>query len=260
MNRSPQVFSLLKDIVRKALSKTGYAVLRERDRYHQDGVFTVHGDHFRACTEFREAYCRGIVASHGVDAAIEWRVHVALWAASTSLRVSGDFVECGVNAGFMSSAMMHHLRWNQLGRRFYLIDTFSGPVLQQYSPEEAQRGRLKVAENAIAAGAYVTDLERVYANFAEWPSAVVVPGVVPDVLSTLKMGPVAFLHLDMNCAYPERAAFEFFWNRLEPGAIVLLDDYAYSGHEEQTRALDEAARSVGVEILSLPTGQGLITK
>jgi len=61
------VFSLLKDIVRKALSKTGYAVLRERDRYHQDGVFTVHGDHFRACTEFREAYCRGIVASHGVD-------------------------------------------------------------------------------------------------------------------------------------------------------------------------------------------------
>jgi hypothetical protein len=42
--------------------------------------------------------------------------------------------------------------------------------------------------------------------------------------------------------------------------MVLLDDYAYLGHEEQTHALDEAAKSFGVEILSLPTGQGILMK
>jgi hypothetical protein len=42
--------------------------------------------------------------------------------------------------------------------------------------------------------------------------------------------------------------------------MVLLDDYAYLGHDEQTRAMDEAAQSLGIEILSLPTGQGLIVK
>lgn len=44
------------------------------------------------------------------------------------------------------------------------------------------------------------------------------------------------------------------------GAIVVLDDYGWSGHEEQKHAFDSFARSRGVEVLSLPTGQGLILK
>src|SRR5689334_9379726 len=116
----------------------------------QDGVFTVHGDHFRYSPAFRDAYNRGLLSSNGVDAAFEWRVHIALWAASMSLRVPGDFAECGVNAGFVSSAIMHRLRWNSLDRNFYLIDTFSGPVLHQYSEEEVAHGRRRAAESAVA--------------------------------------------------------------------------------------------------------------
>ena len=71
---------------------------------------------------------------------------------------------------------------------------------------------------------------------------------------------VAFLHIDMNCAYPERAALEFFWDRLSPGAIVLLDDYAYFGHDRQAEAIGSAAQALGAAVLSLPTGQGLIIK
>lgn len=76
-------------------------------------------------------------------------------------------------------------------------------------------------------GAYETDVERVRANFAEWPNAVVVPGSVPEILPAVNVARVAFLHLDMNCALPERAALEHFWPKLSPGGFVLLDDYAY---------------------------------
>ena len=252
--------NLFKELARKVLAKAGYAVVRERNRYMQDGVFTVHSDHFRQSPEFREAYNRGILSSNGVDAAFEWRVHVALWAASMGLHVPGDFVECGVNAGFISSAIMHHLRWNTVARKFYLIDTFQGPVLPQYSQTEIEHGRRSLAERALATGAYVTDLERVRENYSEWPNAVIVQGVVPDVLSTLGLERIAFLHLDMNCAYPETAAFELLWERLGRGSVVLLDDYAYFGHGDQMRSLDVAAKRVGAEILSLPTGQGLIIK
>jgi hypothetical protein len=93
----------------------------------EDGLFTIHNDHFRRDRTFKEAYSRGQKASNGVDPGLEWRVHVALWAAATSLHTPGDFVECGVNAGFISSAIMHRLQWNTLNRRFYLIDTFRGP-------------------------------------------------------------------------------------------------------------------------------------
>ena len=251
---------MLKSLVKKALSKSGYAVFRTRGRYLEDGLFTIHHDRFQHDPAFREAYQRGLQASHGVDPAFSWRVHVALWAAGTSLEVPGDFVECGVNAGFMSSAIMHHQRWNSLDRRFYLIDTFNGPILDQFSPEEVEQGRLNIAQEALAAGAYVTDLARVRANYSEWPNAVVVRGAIPEILPTLDIGAVAFLHIDMNCAYPERAALEFFWNRLSHGAIVLLDDYAYFGHDQQANAMDAAARALGTSILSLPTGQGVIIK
>jgi hypothetical protein len=251
---------VLKSVIKKALATAGYAVFRARNRYMEDGLFTIHNDHFRRDQAFREAYGRGLRASNGVDAAFEWRVHVALWAAATSLHVPGDFVECGVNAGFISSAIMRHLRWNTLDRRFFLIDTFSGPIFDQYSPEEVARGRRSLARDALAAGSYVTDLARVRTNYSEWPNAVVAPGAIPEVLPALEIGTVAFLHIDMNCAYPERAALEFFWNHLSRGAIVLLDDYAYFGHEQQTRAIDSTALALGANILSLPTGQGVIIK
>jgi hypothetical protein len=246
--------------VKALLAWAGLGVYRLHDRYDQDGLTTVHPARFQSNPAFRAAYARGVQASHGVDPQFEWRVHTALWAAHTALRVPGDFVECGVNAGFMSSAILQSLRWNTVARRFYLIDTFAGPVLEQFSPEEVLKQRLTIAEDAMQAGAYVTDLERIRANFAEWPNAIPVQGAVPDILPSVRIEAVAFLHIDMNCALPERAALEFFWDRLSPGGVVLLDDYAYRGHECQREAIDEAARGRDVSVLSLPTGQGLIIR
>jgi len=250
----------LKTLAKALLARAGFGIFNVRGRYDRDGLFTLHSDHFRDDPAFQAAYRRGVQASRGVEPGIEWRVHVALWAARTALSAEGDFVECGVNAGFVSSAIMEKLSWNTLARRFYLIDTFAGPVLTQYSPEEVRKERPLVAQRALEAGAYVTDLDRVRANFAEWENVAIVQGAVPGILKTVEFGAIAFLHIDMNCALPERAALEFFWDRLSPGAVVLFDDYSYYGHDCQREAIDAAASARGVEVLSLPTGQGLIVK
>jgi hypothetical protein len=252
----------LKRWMRRKLEAAGYVVFNVRTAglYAQDGLFTFNSSHFARDPGFQAAYRRGIAASQGVDPKMEWRVHVALWAAGIAMRVHGDFVECGVNAGFMSSAIMHHLGWERVAKTFHLIDTFRGPVLAQYSDEEVRLGRRRVAEEAMAKGAYVTDLERVRANFAEWPNAQVVQGAIPEILERLTLDRVAFLHLDMNCAGPERAAFEYFWERLSPGGMVLLDDYAMHSYDALAKTIDDAAGARGVEVLSLPTGQGLIWK
>jgi len=250
----------IKELAKKGLAKAGIGVFRTHASYAQDGLVTIHNDRFRRLPSFEAAYRRGLKATDGVDPAFEWRVHVALWAAQSSLRIPGHFVECGVNAGFISSTIMHRLRWNEVKRRFFLIDTWNGPPTNQYDAAEIGRGRRRLAEDAMADGAYVTDLERVRGNFAEWPGAVIVQGAVPDILPTISVTQVAFLHLDMNCAYPERAALEFFWERLSPGAVVLLDDYAYRGYEQQAIAIDIVANAMGADVLSLPTGQGIIVK
>jgi hypothetical protein len=251
---------MIKELIKKAIGHAGYMIINPRRHYDSDGLFTIHNDHFRQDPVFKAAYQRGLEANNNVDPHFEWRLHVALWAASSALGTPGDFVECGVNTGFMSSAIMAGLNWGDVAKRFYLIDTFMGPVMSQFSTEEIQRGRLKVAQDQMAVGAYETSVDRVRANFAEWPNAVVVPGTIPDILPAANIASVAFLHIDLNCAYPERAALEYFWNRLSPGAFVLLDDYAYYGYENQAEAVDAVARSRGFNVLSLPTGQGLISK
>ena len=64
----------------------------------------------------------------------------------------------------------------------------------------------------------------------------------------------------MNNATPEIAAVNHFWDKLQPGAPVLLDDYGFVRYEVQKQAFDAWAAEHGVEILALPTGQGLIIK
>jgi len=252
----------LRSWARRRLASAGYVYFKvgSPEYYAQDSLFTTNNDDFRRSPRFRAAYARGLRASCGVDPHIEWRVHVALWAAGVGVRAAGDFVECGVNAGFLSSAIMQYLDWAALPKRFHLIDTFQGPVLSQYTAEEISSGRAAMVKDAVDRGAYVTDLERVAANFSEWPNVALLPGVVPDVLRSLHIGRVAFLHLDMNCAYPERAALEFFWDSLSPGGVVLLDDYGYFGYDSHRQAIDAVVQQRGADVLSLPTGQGLIMR
>jgi hypothetical protein len=131
-------------------------------------------------------------------------------------------------------------------------------VLSQFSQDEKPM-RL-VAEQALESGAYVTDINRIRSNFAEWENARIVQGAVPAIFETIDFGAVAFLHIDMNSALPTQAAFEFFWDRLSPGAVVLFDDYAFYGHNHLREVIDKSARARGAEVLSLPTGLGVIVK
>ena len=252
--------SLLKFFVKPLFKRLGYHALNSRDYYPSDGFFTPHQPRFLESERFQAAYRRGIEASQGFDPGFEWRVHIALWAASRALEAQGDFVECGVNAGFISSAILQYLDWESTGRTFYLVDTFAGPPLTQYSDVEIQQGRDQVAREAAASGAYVTDIERVRSNFRQWPHAKVIQGEVPAILPQLPLKDVAFVHLDMNSAAPECAALEFFWPFLSAHGLILLDDYAFFRSNPQGDALDDVARRLGLEILSLPTGQGLILK
>ena len=154
------------------------------------------------------------------------------------------------NAGFLSSAILRYLDWRNLQKKFYLVDTFAGPVLEQLSAAEIERGLLDSAKARIAAGAYVTDLERIRRNYEEWDRIILVQGTVPECCEAVDAEAIAFLHLDMNCAYPEVEALRFFWDRMSRGGIILFDDYTHFGYENQGNAIDDLAKTLGAEILA----------
>lgn len=185
---------------------------------------------------------------------------MALWAAQTASVLDGDYVECGVNAGVISSAIMEYLGWNSLSKNFYLFDTFAGIDPRFVTEEEKRAGKLEYNKRILESGGYATDVEQVKKNFLEWNNVTIIKGTVPESLSQVIIQKVAFLHLDMNCANPEYAALQHFWPLMAPGALVLLDDYGFFGFESQKKAMDQFAEEAGIVILSLPTGQGLAIK
>jgi hypothetical protein len=229
------------------------------DSYNQDGLISMHNHDFIREKEFCSAYQRGVKAV-GKDYQWHWRVHIGLWAARTAIKKPGDFVECGVNAGFLSSSIMHDLDWDSRGKIFFLLDTFAGIDLKHVTEEELREGISQKNTEMIESGFYLTSSESVKINFSEWRNIKIIEGVIPDTLGEITSSQISFLHIDLNCAPPEIAAIEFLWSRLVSGAIVLLDDYAYSGYHHQKTSMDNFARSRGVSIASLPTGQGLLIK
>lgn len=228
--------------------------------FDHDGLRTVHNHDFMIDSAFRAAYERGVAAAAGQDYQWYWRVHMGLWAARTAARLMGDFVECGVNRGFLSSAILHDLDWQGTARRFWMLDTFTGLDPRYVSDTERDAGALVANQAKLDSGFYTGSLQAVRENFAVWPAVQIIPGAVPDTLPQVTAESVAFLHIDMNCAPPEVAAIDWFWPRMPQGGIVLLDDYAYRGFQPQKDAMDDWARTKGVSIASLPTGQGLLVK
>lgn len=226
--------------------------------YNRDGLVTVHRHAFMEDPQFIRAYQRGIQATGKQEDPymFQWRVHVCLWAAEGASRLAGDFVECGVNEGVRSSAIMEHLSWDRLGKTFYLLDTFAG-LDARFIADKNSRDRNK---KWLRDGTYVTSVEGVRKNFAEWQNHRIIVGAVPDTLDQVDTQAVSYLHIDMNCPEPEVAALRFFWPKLVPGAYVVLDDYAFKGYEPQRLAMDALACELGFSICALPTGQGLIIR
>jgi len=213
-------------------------------------------------SRFRKAYDRGMNSGHRMgggnrrDLHIEWRIHTALWAAKHAVNLPGSFVECGVNTGITSVSICEYLDFNSLDRDFYLFDTFCGIPYEQRTQEERQD-----EQHARKMGQlYEECYELAKKNFSEFRRAYLIRGKVPETLNQVSIEKVCYLSIDMNIVYPEIAAIRHFWDRLVPGAIVLLDDYGWKSHILQKQAMDEFAAENGTSVLELPTGQGVIIR
>lgn len=239
---------MLKKLLPESVSDA-ISIFRGRT-YLEDGLMTSHVADFCRNRRFMSAYQKGKSTGSWSGADLRWRVYTACWAAINASTLPGDFVECGVNRGGISLSVMEYIQFNSLDKRFYLLDTYCG------FPED-------LASVAASANrdSYEDCYDEVLETFKPYSQARIIKGKVPETLQQVDTDKVCYLSIDMNCAEPEIAAMQFFWPKLVTGAVVLLDDYAYSEpYRRQKEAFDSLSKQLGFNILSLPTGQGLILK
>jgi O-methyltransferase len=227
--------------------------LGDKVTYNTDGLVTSNNCDFIEEERFAKSYKLAAATNPWNNFTSQWRVYVVCWFADHVKNLEGDFVECGVNTGAFSRAIIEYVEFDKLNKTFYLLDTYEGLVEELVSAEEINEG--------IGGyfGTYKNVYEQVLETFKGLPVKIV-KGIVPDTLSECTTDKICYLSIDMNCVAPEIAALEYFWDKMVLGGVILLDDYGFPRHIHQKKAFDKFASDKNVAILSLPTGQGVIIK
>ncbi len=159
-------------------------------------------------------------------------------------RIAGDFVECGAWRG--GSAMVMALTLQRLGagdRRLWLYDTFT------FFPDPGREdvdlwGRSmkahweQVWEGAPPMGLSAEDVRATVSASGYDPSLLtLVEGLVEDTIPAQAPDRIALLRLDTDWYASTKHELEHLYPRLEPGGVLIVDDY---GHFQGARqAVDE---------------------
>ena len=183
--------------------------------------------------------------SNDVERAIIWRTSVLLWGIRHGLQLEGDFVEGGCYKGTSVRIVCEAVDFAHVNKRYFLYDLFDhDPSMPHHAmPEHSQQ----LAQAVID-------------RFVDMPNVVVTAGKIPEVLAQVAPEKISFMHLDMNNASAEVAALEVLFDRMVPGAMLVLDDYGWMAYRRQKVAEDAWFAARGYHVLELPTGQGLVIK
>ena len=184
----------------------------------------------------------------------EWIFNSFLWSSETGLRIDGDFVELGVERGYLTLAMLKYIGVKKFkNRSIYLLDSWEGVDQETLLPGEEE---MDINWNKQFEGNY----EFIKKTFKKYSFVKIIKGFIPETLPKIDSNKISFLHIDLNSAFPEAEAIKFLWNKIVPGGIILLDDYNQVSREVQKDTINKLSKTIGFSVLSLPTGQGLIIK
>jgi O-methyltransferase len=218
-----------------------------------DSIATSNNSDFLSDPKFKNAYSLAEQTSPWKGFEMQWRTYIVCSLADYAKNLPGDFVECGVNTGAYSRAIIDFIDFQRTGKTFYLLDTYDGLVPEQITLSERKAG----------VGDYLNTYKNVYEEvkktFSQF-STKIIKGIVPNTLTECDCAQIAYLSIDMNVVEPEIAALNYFWDKVVSGGVIVLDDYGFPAHINQKHAFDTFAKQKNVSLIYIPTGQAIIIK
>ena len=203
---------------------------------------------WRADQEFRAVY-RAIRRNTFVDV---WRCH-ELWSLLGELRdVPGAILEVGVWRGGTGGLMAARAAGLGLDETVYLCDTWkgvakTGDVDVYYRDGKHDDASPELVEELIA--------RLGHANVE------LLEGVFPeDTAERISDRTFRLCHCDVDVYESARGVLEWVWPRLEPGGVVVFDDYGFPACPGVTKLVDEQRMREDRLVLHNLNGHGLIIK
>jgi O-methyltransferase len=160
-------------------------------------------------------------------------------------RCSGEIAECGVYKGGTAKILA------QLApdRPLHLFDTFSG-----MPDTDPTRDLHKAGDFAD------TDIASVRQYLADNKNVTCVAGLIPNTLDVIRDRTFSFVHIDLDIYSAIKSACEFFYPRMQPGGMLLFDDYGYPSCPGARAAVDEFFANKPEVVMVIGTGQCSVQK
>jgi O-methyltransferase len=161
--------------------------------------------------------------------------------------IKGDAAECGTYKGF--SALRICMAFHGSSRLVHLFDSFEGlPTPGPCDGDYWIAGALKAPENSLSETLAGFDNYRVYKGW--------IPERFPDIADR----GFSFVHVDVDLYQPTLDSLKFFYPRMPPGGLILMDDYGFTSCPGAKQAADEFFTCMPESIVMLPTGQAFVIK
>ena len=177
-----------------------------------------------------------------LHSSIIWRIHILAWAMNSCKNLEGDMIEFGCYDAKVAEFLIEYNDLNEVNKTFYLYDIFDNPPTEKgekHSPEL---------------------YDEVSSRLSKYNFVKIVKGLLPESFKKDMPDKLSFVHMDLNSAETEIALLELFFDKIVEGGILMLDDYATMGYENQYFSEKEFFNNRNYSVVELPTGQGIVIK
>jgi O-methyltransferase len=160
----------------------------------------------------------------------------------STTKIEGDLAEVGVFRGTSAKVICEA----KGDRPLHLFDTFEGlPPTSRF-------------DSGFQAGQYACSLDAVRDYLKDFPNVQFYKGYFPMTGEPVQSRGFSFVHLDVDLFESTVAALEFFYPRMNPGAILISHDYvAFAGVR---KAFDEFFEHKSEPVIELSGNQCLVVK
>lgn len=188
---------------------------------------------------WEEVRQRSLLRAESAFELYQWARHVE--------QLAGEVAELGVYRG--GSARLLAIVTAGTGKRIHLFDTFVGLPKPTPGLDIYQKGHFgDVTCQEVTA--YLQDIPNVHVH----------PGRFPETARIIANVRFSFVHVDVDLYRSVRDACEFFYPRLNPGGVIVFDDYGFVKTPGAKLAVDEFFAGRPEKPCYLPTGQAVLVR
>jgi O-methyltransferase len=226
-------------IMRRLIERAGFPLYAATSSWPEDAGFT------DACRRARLRKIRGIPND---------RCFTLYRAGQAAQKIPGNIIEMGSRAG-KSSRFLLAGAGIESDKTLLAFDSFEG------MSAPGQEDRTKSGSAFWKAGDLAVTENEFLENMQMYEHMVrAYKGWIPERFNEVKDETFSIIHIDVDLYQPTLDSLLFAYERLNPGGMIICDDYGSKSCPGARKAMDEFFADKPEPLLELPTSQAIVTK